>query len=203
MRSPIGSAAFGAVLIAGTALLGAPVAHAAVPAPAVSVNVCAQARVNLAETTADLDSAVAQLDDTVTATADELTRRLGLGSLTGTQASDNETAITKIRAVLTLKAAKVLAADLVSTKCGNTEVIVTGPSATETTTVTSSPSASSSSHRQVHRRPKRAPEAGDGSSLGTTGDADHSIAPAMALYALLSVGSVAAVYTGRLWLRGR
>lgn len=199
MRSPIASAAFGVVLTAGIALLGAPAAHAATPAPVASVSLCADARLNLGAVTTDLNNALGRLDG-VTATVDELTRRLGLGTLVGTPAVANEDAVARIRAVLTLKAAKVLAEDRVATECTDEVIVVVPPASTS-----SAPSASASTDRQTHRRPKRAPEAGDGSSLGATErfDTDTSIAPVMALYALLSVGTVAVIYTGRLWLRGR
>jgi hypothetical protein len=202
MRSPIASAAFGVVLTAGIALLGAPAAHAATPAPAVSASLCADARLSLGAVTTDLNNALGRLDG-VTATVDELTRRLGLGTLVGTPAVANEDAVARIRAVLTLKAAKVLAEDRVATECADEVIVVVPPSSTSS--APSSSSGSATQDRQTHRRPARAPETGDGSSLGSAEqfDTDNSLAPVMALYALLSVGVTAAVYVGRLWLRGR
>jgi hypothetical protein len=199
MRSPVASAAFGAVLAAGIALLGAPAAHAATPTPTVSVSLCADARLSLSAVTTDLGNATAALGDTLSATTDELTRRLGLGTLLGADKLANDDAVARIRSVLTLKAAKVLAQDRVNEVCGDDVIVVTPP--TSTSSAAPSSSSSASPDRQTHRRPRRAPETGDGSSLGPA--VDTSIAPVMALYALLSVGSAAVIYTGRLWLRGR
>jgi hypothetical protein len=197
MRSPLASAAFGVVLAAGIALLGAPVANAS-PAPSLTVALCADARLNLSNVSTDLDNATSQLGS-LTATADELTRRLGLGSLLGTEQLANDDAVAKIRAVLTLKAAKVLAQDRVTDECGDPDVIVVTPP--PSSSASPSPTYSPGPDHQTHRRPRRAPETGDGSSLGPA--VDQSIAPAMALYALLSVGLAAAIRVGRVWRSGR
>lgn len=205
MRTPIGSAAFGAALVAGIALLGTPTAHAATPVrpvAVVDVDLCVAANLNLSTVTTDLDNALSRLDG-VTATADELTRRLGLGTLLGTDETANQTAITRIRDVLTLRAAKVLAQDRVDSDCADDTVVVV-PSTTPSSSATANPRPH---WRQTHRVPKRAPETGGGpveQAYTETGfDTDRSIAPAMALYALLSVGTVTAIRVGGLWLRGR
>ncbi|HTF54639.1 MAG TPA: hypothetical protein VK735_44965 [Pseudonocardia sp.] len=208
MRSPFASAACGAVLIAGAALGASPtpVAHATT-LPSLSVELCAAAKLNLGQVTDDLDNALNALDVLgVVATAGELTRRLGLTDLLGTESATNDDVLAKIRAVLTLKAAKVLADDRVSEACGDDTIIVVPPT-------TSSSSAAPKPSTQVPYRPRRAPETGDGSSAsaaapgavrGTDALNPHladSIAPAMALYALLSVGSIATAVAVHRWTR--
>lgn len=213
MRSPIASAVCGVILTAGAALFGPiPLAHAGpLAAPALSVTACTDAKIRLASVEDDLNTALSAAEG-LTTTADELTRRLGLGTLLGTPKLDNDSAVLKIRAVLTLRAARVLAEDRVNVLCTDAVDVTVSPAPSSSSEPSSSvrPSSPSRGH-QVHRRPRRAPETGDGSSqpaqpassadLGAT--TTRSIAPAMALYALLSVGSAATVHSARLWLAGR
>jgi hypothetical protein len=197
LAAPIALAA-GAMLLAGGAwLTPVPLAHAA---PALTATVCADAQVNLGAVTDDLNDALAATEG-LTTTVDELTRRLGLPALLGTAKADNDAAVVKIRAVLSLRAAQVLAQDRVDVLCRDQVDITISPAP-------SSPPSSrrpSSGGYQVPLRPRRAPETGDGSRQPTgaenLGDvATRSIAPAMALYALLGVGISASVYAARLWL---
>lgn len=212
MRSPLASATCGALLLAGAAWLGPiPPAHAEallVSAPAVSVTACADAKLRLAAVEDDLNTALKAADG-LTTTADELVRRLGLGTLLGTAKTENDDAVVKIRAVLTLRANRVLAEDRVNALC--TEPVTSAPSSPSSSSSgassSSSSSASPNSGYQVPRRPKRAPETGGGPHQRQPAGAEdlgdvttRSIAPAMALYALLGVGSSAAVYSARVWL---
>jgi len=211
MRSPLASLTFGLVVAGGLLYLGAPPAHSIVPSPrpvaftapdvALDVDPCIAAKLNLDDVTADLTRATDSLDG-VTATADELTRRLGLGDLLGLDKTTNDAAIQKIRDVLSLSSDKVLATDARDTACGDDVDITVSP------TPSAEPSSSAVAdppvrHRQIRHWPKRAPETGDGSSIGGS-LADRAELPyAVALYANLSVGSAALVYVGRRWFSER
>jgi hypothetical protein len=145
MRVPLASLA-AAVLLLGAANYQ-PVEHRAD-----LIDVCAAARANLAGVETDLGVAVKAAAG-LTTTVDELTRRLGLGNLLGSDATDNSDAIAKIRAVVTLKAAKALAVDRVHHDCTGHSTS-TSPSATPTPTIHYPDSGI--------RRPRRAPETGGG-----------------------------------------